>query len=293
MNSGFIDFIVRDALMEDLLPEGKEGLNLLKEDKRQFLDVTTEAVLGAEERKALIIAKSGGILSGTLPCIKVFQYIDPGLSVDLMKKDGEGFLPSEKIVQLKGNVTSILKGERTALNFLGHLSGIASETNKIVRILRGTGIKILDTRKTLPGLRILEKQAVVHGGGQNHRMGLYDMVLIKDNHIDAAGSITKAVNKVRSHWGDRYKIEVETRTLEEVKEAHSCRVERIMLDNMKRGLVKRAVELVKDTCEIEVSGNMDIKKIKTFRKMAIDYISAGYLTYASGHSDFSLKILKD
>ena len=162
-----------------------------------------------------------------------------------------------------------------------------------MRILQGTGIKILDTRKTLPGLRILEKQAVVHGGGQNHRMGLFDMVLIKDNHIDAAGSITEAVNKVRSHWGNRYKIEVETRTLEEVKEAFSCGVERIMLDNMKRGLIKKAAELVKDACEIEVSGNMDIKKIKALRKIAIDYISAGYLTYASGQSDFSLKIHRD
>lgn len=303
MDSFSVDLIVKAALIEDLVTGPDEELNRFLKIRKpnliikpDLIDVTSDAIFEEEEVEASVIAKSNGILSGSIALTKVFEFVDSDLSLTFYKKDGEPFHKNEKIVSLNGRIKSILKGERTALNFLGHLSGIATEVNKLVQILEGTGITILDTRKTLPGLRELEKNAVVHGGGKNHRNGLFDMVLIKDNHIDAAtgkptGSIAEAVKKVRTIYGKRYKIEVETRSHSEVEEALLSEVDRIMLDNMKRSQIKKAVKRIDGKTEIEVSGNMNRKKIKRLGKIPVDYISAGYITYAAGHSDFSLKIV--
>jgi nicotinate-nucleotide pyrophosphorylase (carboxylating) len=286
-----VDLVVRAALTEDLCENFGKGFEIFqKAGVPELTDVTTDAIFSKENRKAFLISKSDGILSGAEIFKKVFELIDPSLDVEFYKKDGEHFKKQEKIASLNGKVKSILMGERTALNFLGHLSGIATEAGRLSGLLKGSGIRMLDTRKTIPGMRELEKMAVVHGGGVNHRMGLYDMVLIKDNHIDGAGSISQAVNRTRSRYSGRYKIEVESRSMEEVKEALALGVDRILLDNMPRRLVKKAVKVIDKQVEVEVSGNMNRRSIKKLRKVPVDYISAGYITYSAGHSDFSMRI---
>jgi len=289
MGISSLDCIIGCALSEDLCKNFKEGFSgLLKGSTAAFSDITTHALFTSEEGEANLIAKSNGILSGTKAFKRVFELVDPGVSVDFRIQDARKFSVNQTVAVIKGAVRSILMAERTALNLLGHLSGIATETGRFVEALCGSGIKILDTRKTLPGLRVLEKEAVVHGGGMNHRMGLYDMVLIKDNHIDRAGSITGAVKKVRARYGTTYKIEVETRDLSEVEEAVALKVDRIMLDNMKKEMIKAALKLIDGQTEVEVSGNMNPKKIKKLHRLPIDFISAGSITSAAGHADFSL-----
>ncbi len=287
-----LDYIVACALAEDLSGDFSRVQQALMEGKQPaFEDVTSSSIFSDERTEARIIARSIGVLSGVRVVRRVFKMIDAGLEIDFTLEEGKEFHRNDVIARIKGNVCSILMGERAALNFLGHLSGIAATTRKFVRALEGTGIVVLDTRKTLPVLRMLEKEAVVHGGGKNHRMGLYDMVLIKDNHIDAAGSIKNAVGKVRSKYGDRYKIEVETRTLGEVEEALDEKIDRIMLDNMKRATIRKALKIVRGRVEIEVSGNITLEKIDELKDLDIDYISAGSITYAAEHADFSLLLI--
>jgi nicotinate-nucleotide pyrophosphorylase (carboxylating) len=291
MNTLSTDFIIKAAISEDLCPDFRKGLGVFLTGKKpEFSDVTTEAIFRKEEGSAKLVAKSEGVLSGSVPFRRVYEIIDPAISVEFFKVDGDVFAKSENVAELKGQVRSVLMGERTALNFLGHLSGIATAVRELVRVLEGSGIKLLDTRKTVPGMRELEKKAVAHGGGMNHRMGLFDMVLIKDNHIDFAGSIQEAVRKVRNLNRDRFKIEVETRSLEEVRLAVASGADRIMLDNMNLKEIQTAVKIINRQAEIEVSGNMDREKIKGLRGIKVDYISAGYITNAAGHSDFSLLI---
>jgi nicotinate-nucleotide pyrophosphorylase (carboxylating) len=180
-------------------------------------------------------------------------------------------------------------GERTALNFIQRMSGIATRTNSLVKILDGTNIKILDTRKTAPGLRLIDKYSVKAGGGENHRIGLFDMVLIKDNHIAAAGSITAAVAKVREKWDSLYKIEVETSNLAEVREALECSPDVIMLDNMDKNTMREAVSMINKKSKIELSGNMDEAKLENLKDLDVDYISIGALTHSVKAFDFSMK----
>ncbi len=289
MTKNSLDYIIAFALAEDLGKDfNRTFYALLKGENPHFEDVTSISILSNEQAEAVITAKSSGVLSGSRVVRRVFEMVGVGLEVDFSVEDGKEFHQNDLIASISGNVHSILMGERAALNFLGHLSGIATTTRSFVRTLKGTGIAVLDTRKTLPGLRILEKEAVIHGGGKNHRMGLFDMVLIKDNHIDAAGSIKNAVDKVRSRYGNRYKIEVETRNLEEVKEAFNQKVDRIMLDNMTRTMIQNALQIVQGRIKIEVSGNITLAKIDELKDLDIDYISAGSITYAAGHADFSL-----
>ena len=195
----------------------------------------------------------------------------------------------DALVRIKGRTGSILTGERTVLNFLGHMCGVATKTKELTSLLKGTAIKILDTRKTMPGFRVLDKYAVRSGGGENHRMGLYDMVLIKDNHIKAAGGIAEAVVKARSAYGDKYKIEVETTNIDEVREALSQDIDIIMLDNMDRKTMKMAVNIIAGKRKIDASGNMDIKKIRQIRDFRIDYISIGAITHSVNSLDLSMK----
>jgi len=286
----FLDRAVKSAIFEDFGIQRGGDLPPETEITSRLSDVTSDVVLEEKEVAAVVFAKDAGILSGTRPFARVYSLVDPNVELSFSKKDGDRFEKEERIVRLKGRAVSIFKAERTALNFLGHLSGIATEVRSLVQLLKKSEIQLLDTRKTLPGLRSLEKEAVVHGGGVNHRMGLFDMVLLKDNHIDAVGSISEAVRKVRAAHGDAYTIEVETRNLEEVVEALETGVDRIMLDNMNRGMLKKAVRLIGTRAEIEVSGNMNRKTIRRLKRIPVQFISVGYITYAAGHSDFSLSV---
>jgi len=286
-----LDAVVRHALAEDLCEDFQGEFNaLLAGERSHFADVTSDALFTDEEADAWVHAKSEGVLSGSKAFYRVFDIVDSSLSVTFSIRDGQHFTVGDRVASLHGRIHSILVGERTALNFLGHLSGIATRVRELTELLNSSHIRILDTRKTLPGLRSVEKEAVVHGGGMNHRMGLFDMVLIKDNHIDRAGSITQAVQAVRNRHGSRYRIEVETRTLAEVEEAVQAGVDRIMLDNMDVATMEEAASLIKGRAEIEVSGNIDRHNLESMRSLPIDFISIGSITYAAGHADFSLTV---
>ncbi len=258
----------------------------LEEDCRDAGDITSDAIFSDEYAEYKLIAKDSGIICGIDVFKKVFAIVDPKIQVRLLYKDGDEIKSFDVISEITGPIKGILKAERTALNFISHLSAVATKTALFVS--ESHGIRILDTRKTIPGLRDLQKYAVKTGGGENHRIGLYDMVMIKDNHIDGCGSITKAVEKVRQKWGDRYKVEVETRTLEEVNEALSCNVDRIMLDNMDNETMTRAVVIINKKAEVEASGNMTLERLKTLSGTGIDFVSFGELTHTIKVFDFSL-----
>jgi len=293
MEEQSLDVVVKHALAEDLCKDFHEGFGtLLEGDRTSFSDVTSDALFADETADVLVHAKSEGVLSGSKPFRRVFEIVDPSLAVSFSIPDGHPFSAGDEAASLHGSIHSILAGERTALNFLGHLSGIATRVRELSDLLEDTDIRILDTRKTLPGLRSVEKEAVLHGGGQNHRMGLYDMVLIKDNHIDQAGSIERAVQAVRKLHGSTYRIEVETRTFSEVEQAVRAGVDRIMLDNMDAAAVEKAASLINGRAEIEVSGNIDREKLMKLRDLPIDFISMGSITYTAGHADFSLTLEK-
>lgn len=258
------------------------------EDFSNLGDVTGETIFSDETDHFTLISKADGILCGIAEFRSIFSAIDPTIKTETFFKDADRIKKGNRIATVSGNVGAILKAERTALNILSHLSGIASKTARFVVAADGKAT-ILDTRKTLPGLRELQKYAVRCGGGQNHRMGLFDMVMIKDNHIDAAGGITEAVQKVRNKWKNRFKIEVETRNLQEVKEALKCSVDRIMLDNMDCTTMKSAVEIISGKAEVEASGNMTLERIMEVAETGVDFISVGELTHSVKAFDFSLR----
>lgn len=266
----------------------------LAEDLSHIGDVTSQAIFSDEEDTFCLYAKDKGVLCGTAIWKEVFAYVDPSVSIRFDFSDGERISPGDCIAVMQGKVLSILTAERTAINFLSNLSGIATKARLYVDQVAESDIKdgktvILDTRKTLPGYRELAKYAVTCGGAQNHRQGLYDMVMIKDNHIDAAGSITTAVEKVRRKWGDRFAIEVETRTLQEINEALACKVDRIMLDNMSTAMMEKAVKMIAGEAEVEASGNMTLDRIAEVSRIGVDFISVGDITHSVKAFDFSLK----
>lgn len=261
----------------------------LKEDLDKLGDITTDSIFTDKESVTFkLLAKDDGVLCGAEVFSEVFKILDKKSDVKFYFKDGDALKKGDIVARVIGDIKTILKGERTSLNLISHLSGISSKTNLFAKEAGGL-VKILDTRKTIPGLRNLQKYAVKTGGGENHRIGLFDMVLIKDNHIDAAGGITKAVEKVRNRWKNRFKIEVETRNFDEIKEALSSKVDRIMLDNMNIDNMKEAVKIIDKKAEIEISGNMTLEKIKDIRGIGVDYISFGELTHTVKVFDFSLK----
>ncbi|MBN2442076.1 MAG: carboxylating nicotinate-nucleotide diphosphorylase [Spirochaetales bacterium] len=273
---------------EDYIPLIKQALD---EDLSTQGDVTSQAIFSEESGKAILLSKDTGILAGAEVFTAVFRVIDPETSVSFSYDDGAALVPGNQVAALSGKVCSLLKAERVALNFLSFLSGIATRTNTFVRATARPGkVRILDTRKTLPCFRALSKYAVRVGGGTNHRMGLYDMVLIKDNHIDAAGGITEAVKRIKTKWAGEFRIEVECRTLDDVREALDCEVDVIMLDNMSLGQIKKAVTLINHKVKCEVSGQMDMKDIRQVSKLDVDYISVGKLTKSVDAFDFSLNI---
>lgn len=263
----------------------------LKEDTADG-DVTTEAIVPENvETSAILRAKENGIIAGLTVAKAVFDSIKSNAVVWIIhKRDGESVKTGDIIAELKGNYRVLLTGERTALNFLQRLSGIATLTGEFADKLRGTKTKLLDTRKTMPGFRMLDKYAVRTGGGSNHRVGLFDMVLIKDNHIKVAGGILPAVKSVREKYGTKYKIEVETTNMTEVEEALAADVDIIMLDNMNVETMSEAVSFIADKAKTEASGNIDLDNVRTVAETGVDFISVGSLTHSVKALDISMKI---
>ena len=261
----------------------------LAEDLGTRGDVTSAALFPKKERAVFVLlAKDEGILCGLGPFSHVFETLDRKAEVETYFKDGDRLKRGEVVARVRAKLRAVLAGERTALNLVSHLSGVATKTSLFVAAAQGKPA-ILDTRKTIPGLRRLQKYAVACGGGRNHRMGLHDMILIKDNHVDAAGSIARAVERARAKWGKRFPVEVETRNLREVEEALAAGVDRIMLDNMDDATMRRAVVLVGGRVETEASGNISLERIPALREVGVDLVSVGELTHTVKAFDFSLK----
>lgn len=266
-------------------------LTALKEDIGVG-DITTNLLIAKDQKaKAFFLAKENGIIAGLVIAKMVFQKLDKKIVWKSFVKDGDFVSAGKRIAEVKGSLRALLTGERTALNILQRMSGIATVANNFVKIVNGTNAKILDTRKTVPGLRMFDKYAVKIGGGTNHRFGLFDMVLIKDNHIKAAGGITNAVAKIRKGITKKIKIEVETSNLDEVREALKNKVEIIMLDNMPVAMMKEAVKIIAGKAKVEASGNVNLKSIKAIAETGVDYISVGALTHSVKALDISMKIM--
>lgn len=252
-------------------------------------DVTTEAIVPPDATlNGNIVAKQQGVVAGLDVARATFLMLDDRVIFEPKVKEGAQVSRGDLLARVSGPARALLIGERTALNFLGRMSGIATLTSQFVQIVRGTSAIILDTRKTAPGLRSLDKLAVKRGGGENHRMGLFDMVLIKDNHIDFAGSITAAVERVRAA-GTSLEIEVEARTLEDVAEALELGVERILLDNMELEMIREAVLLNRGRAKLEASGTVTIENVREIAETGVDSISVGALTHSAKVFDISLK----
>lgn len=277
MIPAYIDGILQSALLEDI----------------NYIDVATDYLLeDSEIQTGRFMAKADGVLCGLEVGLRVFALLSPDFSIERFKKDGDRLQKGDLIATVTGPVTALLKGERTALNLMQHMSGIATETARCVELVKGTRAMITDTRKTLPGLRALQKYAVVCGGGRNHRFNLSDGAMLKDNHIDAAGGITPAVEKLRARLGHMVKIEVETRTLDEVAEALAVGAEIIMLDNMDCITMKKAVEMTAGRTLLEASGGITEETLREVAETGVDIISLGALTHSVKAFDISMKIQK-
>ena len=264
--------------------------NALKEDLGSG-DITTNWIIPDDmQLKGSLIAKANGIIAGLEIFIETLKIIDKNIFVDLLVYDGDRIEENSIIAKVSGSGRTLLSGERVALNLLQRMSGIATQTYQFVTAVKGTKAIILDTRKTVPGLRVLDKMAVQIGGGQNHRFGLFDMVLIKDNHISAAGSITNAVYKVRKQNKDNLKIEVEVKNQSELKEAIELKVDRILLDNMTIEGMHEAVKITNGRIPLEASGNISLKNVRSIAETGVDFISSGMLTHSVKALDISFLI---
>lgn len=272
----YIEKLVREALAEDV---GQS-------------DVTTEATVQPESRcRAVLTARQDGVLSGIQVFRTVFEVLDAGLDHWDALSDGASFRAGDRIATFEGNARAVLTGERVALNFVQRLSGVATLTAAYVRAVNGTGAKIVDTRKTTPLLRRLEKQAVMHGGGANHRFALFDGVLIKDNHIAAAGGITEAVQRAVRATHHLLRIEVEVTSQEEFEEALAAGADAILLDNMDLDQMRRAVQRANGTnVVLEASGNMTLDRVRAVAETGVHLISVGALTHSAPAVDLSLRV---
>jgi len=271
-----IDKIIEQALLEDI------GTG----------DITTEFIIPSNlKAKGIIKTSEEGVVAGLDIICLVFKKLDPEICFQSKIKDGKNILPGEVLAKITGSARTILKGERVALNFLQRMSGIATITSKFCQEVKDLPVRIVDTRKTTPGLRILEKYAVRMGGGYNHRFGLYDAVLIKDNHIAAAGGIKSAVNSVRKQISHTVNIEVEVENLSQLQEALEMKVDIIMLDNMNLETVKEAVKMVKGEVLIEASGGITLEKVRKIAQTGVDLISVGALTHSVKSLDISMEII--
>lgn len=256
-------------------------------------DVTTSLIIDRRvESKARLFAKEDLVLAGTEVFLKVFETLDPKITGKRFFKDGEQVKKGKVIAELKGDARSILKGERVALNFLQHLSGIASLTREITVRIKDYNVKLLDTRKTTPGLRALEKYAVKVGGGKNHRFGLFDGILIKENHIAIAGGIEAAVKRAKAKTPHPMKVEVEVKDLDEVRTALGAGADIILLDNMDLGTMRKAVKIVNKKALVEASGNINKDNVKGVARTGVDFISMGSITHSVPAKDLSLEIVE-
>jgi nicotinate-nucleotide pyrophosphorylase (carboxylating) len=253
-------------------------------------DITSLAIFTDMDRSSgTILSRHDGIICGCDMVRYVYEILDARVSVLPIVRDGDKIGPGTAIATIEGPTISVLSGERIALNFIQRMTGIATRTSRVVSLLAGTPIHLLDTRKTTPGYRLLDKYAVRTGGGINHRMGLYDMIMVKDNHIRAAGGIGRAVAMIRERYGPRYQIEVEAASLEEAREAAASGVDIVMLDNMDTAMMITAVEIINKKARIEISGNMDESRIEQIKGLEIDYISMGALTHSVTAFDLSME----
>jgi nicotinate-nucleotide pyrophosphorylase (carboxylating) len=275
-----IDLIIANAIREDVGAGDHSSLACIPYDAAG---------------KAKLLVKEDGVISGVEFAKRVFNYVDPGLKIDVLIEDGSWVQPGDICFYVSGNSQSILKSERLILNAMQRMSAISTKTKKFVDILEGTSTKILDTRKTTPGIRALEKWAVKIGGGKNHRFALYDMIMLKDNHIDFCGGITKAIVKTKEYLLENHldlKIIVEARNLEEIKEIlKSDNVYRILIDNFNYKDTRKAVSLIGDKCFTESSGGITLETLKNYAECGVDYISSGAITHSVCNMDLSLKAI--
>ncbi len=277
LNRFYVDDIIKRAICEDI----------------NYLDLAADLL--TEEGSvtaAEFISKDEGVLCGIDVCLRVFELLDEGISIKKYKNDGDRISKGDCIAEISGSTASILKGERTSLNLLQHMSGIATITSKYAEQCKGTNATVAETRKTLPGLRALEKYSVMIGGGRNHRFNLSDAAMIKDNHIDACGGITAAVMKLRSRMGHMNKIEVEVRDINEFREAVESGADVVMLDNMSAAQMTECVNESEGRVLIEASGNITLDNIRETALTGVDIISVGALTHSVKAFDISLKIRK-
>ncbi|MBS6444733.1 MAG: carboxylating nicotinate-nucleotide diphosphorylase [Ruminococcus sp.] len=275
LTKNYIDNIINTAIAEDI----------------NYLDVTTDYLIPeGHTSNAYYVAKDTGVLCGIEIAKRVFEIVGNDVDFDILIQDGTKVKKGDIIARMKGNTATLLKGERTALNILQHMSGIATATNKCVELVQGTNAQITDTRKTLPGLRALQKYAVTVGGGKNHRYNLSDGAMLKDNHIDAYGGITPAVQALRGKIGHMVKIEVEVRTMDELKEALSAGADVIMLDNMSCEQMAECVKFVDGKAKLEASGNITAQNIREVAQTGVDIISLGALTHSVKCFDISMRI---
>ena len=269
----YVDDIIKTALQEDI----------------NYLDTTTDLMIPATARStARFMAKAEGVVCGLEVALRVFELLDPTFSYEIRLPEGSRVAYGDIIAELEGSTRCLLKGERTALNLLQHMSGVASATDRYVRLVEGTRAAITDTRKTLPGLRALQKYAVTVGGGKNHRFNLSDGAMLKDNHIDAAGGIPQAVAAIREKLGHMVKLEVETRNLDEVRQALEAGADVIMLDNMDCPTMKAAVDLVAGRALLEASGGITDETLRAVAETGVDIVSIGALTHSVKALDLSL-----
>lgn len=275
LNQFYVDELIKEAISEDI----------------NYIDVSADYLIPENQRNdSYFVAKADGVLCGLDIAMRVFTLLDDTFTFTAHKKDGDGVKTGDLIVEFNGKTACLLKGERTALNIIQHMSGIATATNKAVKLCEGTKAQVTDTRKTLPGLRAVQKYAVVCGGGKNHRYNLSDGAMLKDNHIDAGGGITNAVATLRSRLGHMVKIEVETRNFDEVKEAVAAGADIIMLDNMTNAQMEECVKYIDGRAKTEASGNITLQNIAEVAKTGVDIISLGALTHSVKAFDISMKM---
>ncbi|MCH5171012.1 MAG: carboxylating nicotinate-nucleotide diphosphorylase [Oscillospiraceae bacterium] len=275
LNKFYIDSIIKTAIEEDI----------------NYIDVSADMLIPENQRNdSYFVAKDDGVLCGLDCAMRVFALLDDTFTFTAFKKDGDLVNKGDIIVEFNGKTRELLKGERTALNIIQHMSGIATATNKAVKLCEGTGAQVADTRKTLPGLRSMQKYAAFCGGGRNHRFNLSDGAMLKDNHIDACGGIIPAVELLRSKLGHMVKIEVETRDFEEVKQAVQAGADVIMLDNMNCEQMAEAVKIIDGKALTEASGNITLDNISEVAKTGVDIISLGALTHSVKAFDISMKM---
>ncbi len=275
LNKFYVEELIKSALKEDI----------------NYCDVTTDYLIPADQMgEGRLMSKADGVVCGVEIAARVFTMLDEGTEIEILKNDGDHVSYGEDIMKLHGKTAVLLKGERTALNLIQHMSGIATAANKYTKIVEGTRASIADTRKTLPGLRPLQKYAVACGGARNHRYNLSDAAMLKDNHIDAAGGITPAITKLREKIGHMTKIEVETRNLDELREALAAGADVIMLDNMSPELMKQAVEITDGRALLEASGGITDETLRAVAESGVDIISIGALTHSVKAFDISMYV---